>query len=232
MLTAFRAFGERLEGVKTLLTMTHVARPSRTARRAMQTLGALAFIAVVAAPAPPVEATQRVAAVKPVPLVKPAPKATGYVVKRALVIDEPIVHGFWKWDDAGVPDGRIIITVDTKAQTMSVFRDGYEIGVAVILYGADWKPTPTGVYPITQKREHHVSNLYDAPMPYMQRLTNDGIAVHASDVREGYATHGCIGVPKAFAKKLFETTRLGDVVIITNGETLKVGEAIEAASKV
>lgn len=210
--------------------MTRRVRPFRAVRRATQTLGALAFIAVVAAPAPPVEATQRVEAINPVVAVKPAPKVNAYVVKRALTINEPIVHGFWTWDDAGVPDGQIVITVDTKAQTMSVFRDGYEIGVAVILYGADWKPTPTGVYPITQKREHHVSNLYDAPMPFMQRLTNDGISIHASDVREGYATHGCIGVPKAFAKKLFETTKLGDVVIITNGETLKVGEAIEAAS--
>lgn len=191
--------------------------------------GALAAIGLVASPAPPVVTTQRA---QPVKVAPPAPKPArpaAYVVKRALTIDEPIVHGFWKWDEAGVPDGRIVITVDTKAQTMSVFRDGYEIGMAVVLYGADWKPTPTGVYPITQKKKDHVSNLYDAPMPYMQRLTNDGVAIHASEVRYGYATHGCIGVPKAFAKKLFETTKVGDVVIITNGETLKVGEAIVAA---
>lgn len=209
--------------------MTRAVRPPRFVRRATQTLGALAVIAIAAAPAPPVEATQRVAAA-PKSVAKPAPQPAAYVVKRALTINEPIVHGFWTWDDAGVPDGPIVVTVDTKAQTMSVFKGGYEIGVAVVLYGADWKPTPMGVYPITQKKKHHVSNLYGAPMPFMQRLTNDGVAIHASDVQEGYATHGCIGVPKAFAQKLFETTKLGDVVIITHGETLKVGEAIVAAS--
>jgi len=189
--------------------------------------GALGAIVLAAVPSPWRQGDKpvRVALAPP----KPA-EPVGYVVKRALKIDEPIVHGLWKWDEAGVPAGQIVITVDTKAQTMSVFRGGYEIGMAVVLYGADWKPTPTGHYPITQKKVHHISNLYNAPMPYMQRLTSDGVAIHASDVREGFATHGCIGVPKAFAKKLFEATKLGDVVIVTNGETLKVGQAIKVAS--
>ena len=128
-----------------------------------------------------------------------------------------------------MPDGPVIITVDTVAQTMSVFRAGYEIGVAVILYGADEKPTPLGVFPITQKDRNHVSNLYGAPMPYMQRLTDDGITIHGSNVLEGFVTHGCVGIPKPFAKHLFDATELGDQVIITSGEKLAVGGAVTAA---
>ena len=155
---------------------------------------------------------------------------TGYRVRRVLEVREPFRHGEWYWDEDGAPaTGKMVITVDLKAQTLSVFRDGYEIGTAVVLYGADWKPTPTGVYPITQKDADHVSNLYDAPMPYMLRLTNDGISIHASaDMSADGATHGCIGTPLAFAKKLFAAVKLGDVVIVTNGETLGVGEAIGA----
>ncbi len=199
---------------------------------------ALGTVVVAAMPAferkvePPVRVALAVARPDPAAsAAAPEPEPAGYVVKRALQIDEPIVHGVWKWDESNVPagPGRIVITVDTVAQTMAVFRDGYQIGMAVVLYGAGYHPTPAGIYPITQKREHHVSNIYGSPMPFMQRLTNDGISIHASDVREGYATHGCIGVPAPFAKKLFETTKLGDVVIITHGEMLQVGQEIAAA---
>ena len=202
----------------------------RSLRKTLLTLGALGVMAVMAAPAPPVIASKPVVATKAVVLPKPQPDPNAYVIKRALTINEPIVHGFWKWDDAGVPDGPIIITVDTVAQTMSVFRGGYEIGVSVVLYGIGEKPTPLGVFPITQKKKHHISNLYGAPMPYMQRLTDDGVAIHASNVIEGFITHGCIGVPKDFAKRLFEETEIGDRVIITSGERLQVGGAVGAVS--
>jgi lipoprotein-anchoring transpeptidase ErfK/SrfK len=147
------------------------------------------------------------------------------VVKRVLPITSPFRHGDYLWDDAGVPDGRVIITIDLKAQTLSVFRDGYEIGAAVIIYGADDKPSPQGAFPISQKDADHVSNLYNAPMPYMLRLTNDGVAIHGSDVKWGNATHGCIGVPTAFAEKLFRVAKLGDIVVITNGKMLDTSRA-------
>ena len=202
----------------------------RTLRKTLLTLGALSVMAVMAAPAPPIVASKPPVATKTVVLPKPPLDPNAYVIKRALTITEPIVHGFWKWDDAGIPDGPVIITVDTVAQTMSVFRGGYEIGVSVVLYGIGEKPTPLGVFPITQKKKHHVSNLYGSPMPYMQRLTDDGVAIHASDVLEGFITHGCIGVPKAFAKLLFEETEIGDRVVITSGERLKVGGEVGAVS--
>ena len=148
------------------------------------------------------------------------------VVRSVLPINAPFRHGDYAWDESRAPaSGPVIITVDLKAQTLSVFRAGHEIGAAVILYGADDKPSPLGAFPISEKDADHVSNLYDAPMPYMLRLTSDGVAIHGSDVRWGSATHGCIGVPTPFAKKLFGATRLGDLVIITNGKMLDTSRA-------
>jgi lipoprotein-anchoring transpeptidase ErfK/SrfK len=97
---------------------------------------------------------------------------------------------------------------------LSVFRAGHEIGTAVILYGVASKPTRRGVFPILERAEQHRSNLYAAEMPYMLRLTRDGIAIHASDVRPQGATHGCIGVPIAFGRRLFREVRKGDLVAI------------------
>ncbi|WP_417609369.1 L,D-transpeptidase family protein [Parasphingorhabdus sp.] len=154
------------------------------------------------------------------------PLSDTFVVKRILQIDEPFVHGYYKWDDEGVPEGELVVTVDLKAESISVFRAGYEIGAAVITFGDSRKPTPTGVFPISQKDADHVSNIYDAPMPYMLRLTNDGVAIHASDVKWGWGTHGCIGVPMEFARLLFEQAELGDRVIVTNGKMLEMGDAI------
>lgn len=155
------------------------------------------------------------------------PEQAGYPIRSVLTIDGPLAHGNFYWDESNAPaTGPLLITVDLAAQTLSVFRDGHEIGVAVILYGTPEKPTPLGAFPITQKDADHVSNLYDAPMPYMMRLTNDGVAIHGSDVEWGYGTRGCIGVPTAFARMLFEQVKLGDVVIITNGQRINVGDAV------
>jgi lipoprotein-anchoring transpeptidase ErfK/SrfK len=155
-----------------------------------------------------------------VPKASPAAQSP-FTVKRVLDIREPLDHGDWVWDDAGVPSGPMVVTIDMQAQTLSVFRGGYEIGVAVILYGATDKPTPVGTYPIMEKDIDHVSNIYDnAPMPYGLRLTNDGVFIHASDVKWGSATHGCIGIPKPFAKRLFAAVKVGDPVVITNGKKM------------
>jgi lipoprotein-anchoring transpeptidase ErfK/SrfK len=152
-------------------------------------------------------------------------------VKRVLPINGPFRHGDWYWDENGAPaTGRIIITVDLKAQVISAFRDGYEIGTAVIIYGADDKESPIGAFPITQKdADHHSSTYNNAPMPFMQRLTSDGVAIHGSDVKWGNATHGCIGVPTPFARKLFGVTKIGDLVVITNGKMLDTRHAKTAA---
>ena len=85
-----------------------------------------------------------------------------------------------------MPAGPLIITVDLDARVLSVFRGGYEIAATAVLLGTTDKPTPTGLFPITQKDADHVSNIYDgAPMPYMMRLTNDGVTIHGTKVENG-----------------------------------------------
>jgi lipoprotein-anchoring transpeptidase ErfK/SrfK len=165
----------------------------------------------------------------PTPAQTPAPAP--YVVRRILDVPGVMKIGDTYWDESGVPDGPVVITVDLHAQVLSIFRGGYEIGTAAILYGGDDKPTPLGIFPVTQKDADHRSNIYGgAPMPYMMRLTNDGISIHGSPGMEpGLMTHGCVGVPTAFAKKLFRATKLGDKVIVTDGERLDLGKPITAA---
>jgi lipoprotein-anchoring transpeptidase ErfK/SrfK len=174
-----------------------------------------------AAPAPVARPAVEPARIAPIaePAPTPTPTPEPLVVKRILDIG-PIKFGDYAWDTKGVPDGPVIITVDLAAQVLSVFRGGYEIGAAAILYGTDDKPTPLGTFPITMKDAHHVSSIYGAPMPYTLRLTDDGVSVHGTEVAWGYGTHGCIGVPTAFAKLLFAQAKLGDRVIITRGKTL------------
>jgi lipoprotein-anchoring transpeptidase ErfK/SrfK len=138
-------------------------------------------------------------------------------IKSVLKVPGRMGYGDFRWDDKGIPAGQTWIRVDLKSQILSVFRSGHEIGTAVILYGADGVPTPVGKFPILAKLKDHRSATYDAPMPYTLRLTADGISIHASNVRWGYATHGCIGVPSEFAAKLFAATSVGDEVLIVDG---------------
>ena len=140
-------------------------------------------------------------------------------IKSILDIREPMEYGEFRWNDRGVPAGPVWIRIDLKAQLLSVFRSGHEIGTAVILYGTDGLPTPTGKFPILAKWKDHRSATYDnAPMPYTLRLTKDGVAIHGSNVRWGFATHGCIGVPTDFAARLFTVVHVGDPVLIVSGK--------------
>ncbi len=151
-----------------------------------------------------------------------------FVIKRVLPIEGPIRYGEWHWDDAGIPDGPLVVTVDLQARVISVFRDGYEIGAAAALLGTPEHPTPVGTFPILTKERHNISEKYgNAPMPWTLRLTWDGVAVHGgSTVERGYASHGCIGVPDEFASRLFEIADVGDVVIITDGVMTGVGGSL------
>ena len=226
--------------------------PSRTARwLARAILGGTVVAAGLYVAASPARSSADAAAAAPVVAVshRPAPSAavpapakprpaaharpvaepaSELVIKRVLDTGGPIRFGNWFWDDAGVPAGPITITVDLQAEVLSIFRGGYEIGTAAVIFGADHMPTPLGVFPITQKDAHHVSNLYQAPMPYMLRLTNDGVSIHGSEVAWDAATHGCIGVPTPFAKKLFGAVKLGDRVIVTRGKFIGTGQPITA----
>ena len=135
-------------------------------------------------------------------------------IRSILNVDTKMKFGDFVWRDTDVPPGPVWVRVDLGRQILSVFRGGHEIGSAVILYGTDGTPTPTGTFPILAKAREHQSNLYEADMPFMLRLTNDGVALHASAVVRGSATHGCVGLPIAFAEKLFDAVKTGDEVAI------------------
>jgi len=151
-----------------------------------------------------------------------------FVIKSILPIEGPIRYGDWFWDESAAPrSGKLVITVDLEARVISVFRDGHEIGTAAALLGTREYPTPLGIFPILSKERHNVSEKYNnAPMPWTLRLTRDGIAIHGSPVMNGYASHGCIGVPDAFAAKLFAAAERGDKVIITRGRLIGIGDRV------
>jgi hypothetical protein len=146
-------------------------------------------------------------------------------VSTILAVPGRMEYGDYRWNEDGVPKGPVWVRVDLKSQIISVFRGGQEIGTAVILYGADGLPTPTGKFPVRAKLKDHWSQTYDAPMPYTLRLTADGVSIHGSNVRWGYATHGCVGVPTAFAAKLFTVVSVGDPVLIVGQPTTKAANA-------
>jgi lipoprotein-anchoring transpeptidase ErfK/SrfK len=147
-------------------------------------------------------------------------KATGVLdrdVKSILNVRKRMQYGEFVWNDRDVPNGPVWVRVDLKKQIISVFRAGHEIGTAVILYGTDELQTPVGSFPVLAKSRDYRSRTYDnAPMPFSLHLTSDGVAIHGSDVRWGRATHGCVGVPVAFAEKLFGQVSRGDQVTIVS----------------
>jgi hypothetical protein len=115
--------------------------------------------------------------------------------------------------------GPISIVVSIPQQLVYVYRGGNLIAVSTVSTGKDGHETPTGEFTILQKNKHHRSNIYsNAPMPFMQRLTWDGIALHAGQLPGYPASHGCIRLPMAFARQLFVMTELGGQVSVIDEE--------------
>jgi len=125
-----------------------------------------------------------------------------------------------------VLESGIVITVSLKSQQMHVFRDGVLWRSSPVSTGKRGKRTPTGVFAILQKKRFHRSNLYsNAPMPWMQRLTWSGIAMHAGKLPGYPASHGCIRMPAAFASELFKITEMASTAVIIVDEPLADGAA-------
>lgn len=146
--------------------------------------------------------------------VLPAPDGTRRRIASMLALPRTMAFGDFAWNDFAASNAPIWIRVDLTRQLISVFRGPDEIGAAVVIYGTDGKPTPTGMFPVRGKERMHRSTLYDADMPFTLWLTADGVAIHASAVERGRATHGCIGVPFDFAEKLFSVVHRGDLVMV------------------
>jgi lipoprotein-anchoring transpeptidase ErfK/SrfK len=119
------------------------------------------------------------------------------------------------------PQGPLIIAVSIDKQKVRIFDDHGVFAEAPVSTGMRGHPTPTGVFSVIQKHKFHHSNIYSgAPMPYMQRITWSGVAMHAG-VLPGYpASHGCIRMPMSFAVKMWNWTRMGARVFVTPGEIM------------
>jgi hypothetical protein len=144
---------------------------------------------------------------------QPANNRNPTVAERAAALGP----GQYVWDANSASSGPLLLTIDLTAQRAMVYRDGVLIAASAISTGSMGRETPTGVFTILEKKVMHRSTTYDdAPMPYMQRLTSKGIAIHAGDLPGYPASHGCIRLPNEFAKQLYGVTEIGTPVMITN----------------
>src|SRR5207248_10006977 len=147
---------------------------------------------------------------RPVPTAPPRkPKARRPSAKTAAAVKETNAK----------PQGPLIIAVSIDQQKVRIYDTNGLFAESPVSTGMKGHSTPMGVFSVIQKHKMHRSNIYSgAPMPYMQRITWSGVAMHAG-VLPGYpASHGCIRMPMAFAVKMWNWTRLGARVIVTPGE--------------
>jgi len=123
----------------------------------------------------------------------------------------------WKKSRGEADVTRVVISLSD--QLAYAYRDDELIGVSTISSGTDEKPTPTGIFPILEKKRMHRSIKYDnAPMPFMQRLDDWGIALHGGNLPGYPASHGCVRLPVGFASKLFAATEVGTTVMIGSSD--------------
>jgi hypothetical protein len=116
-----------------------------------------------------------------------------------------------------------LIAISIANQRLTLYDRGEVVAQAPVSTGMPGHPTPTGVFSVIQKQVFHESNIYSgAPMPYMQRITWSGVAMHAGVLPGHPASHGCIRMPYDFAVKLYGLTRAGARVIITRNEIAPV----------
>jgi len=160
-------------------------------------VGALAAILIAAAPAVAAAANRSAVTGADVAALKP---------------------GEYIWAPALAPRGPLLIVISLSAQRAYVYRNGVRIAAATASTGRKGRETPTGVFTILEKRRFYRSRKYNnAPMPFMQRLTWSGVALHGGPLPGYAASHGCIRLPHAFAAQLFALTSVGATVVITEG---------------
>jgi hypothetical protein len=138
--------------------------------------------------------------------------------KTSAPVDLPpgeLKPGEFIWAPEAVPSGPLVMVISLDEQLAYVYRNGLRIGVSTVSTGKKGRETPTGVFTILQKQKEHYSSLYDdAPMPYMQRLTWDGVALHAGNLPGYPASHGCVRLPYEFARRLYDVTNYGMTVVV------------------
>lgn len=142
---------------------------------------------------------------------------------RAIAQDAPdlarLKPGEFIWTPDRAPSGPVVVVVSIPDQRVAVYRNGAMIGASTCSTGKPGHTTPSGVFVILQKdKNHHSSTYNNAPMPYMERLTWQGVALHADNLPGYPASHGCIRLPPEFAKLLFGVTTLGTPVVVADSK--------------
>lgn len=143
--------------------------------------------------------------------------------KSSVTIDTPISHlkrGEFLWMGEAFSAGPVVMVVSLTEQRAYVYRNGILIGATTVSTGRPGHITPTGVFTVLQKQKEHRSTIYDgAPMPYMERLTWGGVALHAGGLPGYPESHGCVHLPSEFAKLLFDISPAGMTVVIASDAT-------------
>lgn len=138
--------------------------------------------------------------------------------KASVPIETPINQlrkGDFLWMGEAVTSGPLVMVVSLSEQRAYLYRNGILIGATTVSTGRPGHPTPSGVFTILQKQKEHRSTIYDgAPMPYMERLTWGGVALHAGGLPGYPESHGCIHLPTEFARRLFDISPSGMTVVI------------------
>src|SRR4051794_2739805 len=148
---------------------------------------------------------------------RPAAHTKGIPTGKSSGLLKP---GEYWWKPELSPNGPLMVLVSVPQQTMHVYRNGILIGRSSVSTGSAGHSTPGGVFTILEKNEAHRSKKYDnAPMPNMQRLTWDGIAMHSGNLPGYPASHGCIRLPYDFSQLLFSATTKGGTVVVGDGKT-------------
>lgn len=144
---------------------------------------------------------------------------------------ERLRPGEFIWVPEIAPEGPMLVVVNIATQRLVAYRNGVPIAVSTVSTGRAGHRTPQGVFTILQKNVKHRSSTYNnAPMPYMQRLTWRGIALHGGNLPGYPASHGCVRLPHEFAKLLFDQTALGMTVVIVNQPgQLRLGPTADSA---
>ena len=145
---------------------------------------------------------------------------TPALAQRVDKYAEQLTNGEFNWYPDRSTTGPIIAIVSLPDQRVYVYRNGVRIAASSCSTGKVGHLTPTGVFKILQKdKNHHSSTYNNAPMPYMNRLTWSGIALHAGQLPGYPASHGCVRLPKEFAELLFGVTKLGMTVVIADDKS-------------
>lgn len=128
--------------------------------------------------------------------------------------------GEFVWNPGAAPEGPMVVIVSLTEQRAYVYRNGIEIGFTTVSTGKPGHETPTGIFTILQKDKDHTSSIYNnAPMPYQERLTWGGVALHAGGLPGYPESHGCVHLPSKFAEDLFGVSNMGMTVVVVDDTT-------------